>query len=82
MLGVYRLLSVGQEAHEARALDRRLQHLLVFEAEPRVVALADVSEIIDVGLEHGVILVVHVLHASTIEWTNFLLNGALLLLLR
>ena len=67
----YRLFSVGQHAHKACPLYGSLQHFLVLEAHPGVVTLADIPEVIDERLHHGIILPVDVLGI-------FLTEGAML----
>lgn len=69
------LFSVREHAEETGALNSVLDHLLVLQAQARVIPLADVTEVVDVRLQCGVILVVHVLDSGAIEGANLLLNA-------
>ncbi len=46
----------------------------MFEAETGVVALSDVTEVIDIRLEHWVVFVIDVLNTDAIERAIFLLD--------
>src|SRR5437016_4770640 len=53
-------LPIPHHPHKPRPLNRPPQHFLVLETGARVVPVADVREVIGVGLERGVILVIDV----------------------
>ena len=52
--------AVCEHRHESRTLNCNAQHLLVPKARASVVALSDVSEVINVGFERGVIFPINV----------------------
>lgn len=70
------LFPVREEPHEPGALNRNFELLLIFERDTGVVALADIAEVIDEGLERRIVLVVDVARIFLREGADFLGEGA------
>ena len=66
--------SIGQHSLKPRSLHSSFHKLLMFETHACVVAVADVSEVVDEGLHYGVILPVDGLRLFLAEFALLVLG--------